>query len=153
MGNIAPSMEKEKVMRKLGYLFLVATLGSVILAPTLAQAGEGRHHRDRGHTVRPAPPQLSYTQPHHVHNQGHHNHWKPKHRRHWRRHWRHHRHGHWHRHHRGHWKRRHFWKHHRHQARRHYYAPPAAWRHSYKGDRYSHDAGSVDFNINYRLFF
>ncbi|GAB4349043.1 MAG: hypothetical protein Kow006_10250 [Gammaproteobacteria bacterium] len=135
-------------MKPLGYLFLAAALGTVVLTPAIAQADEGRHHRsDRGQLVRPVAPPSDRFAPRHVHSPRFGDHRK-HHRKHYRRHL--------HRHHHGHWKRhkraeRPFWRHFRDRAR--YYAPPPYWGYRTGGDRYDRDFGSVDFNINYRIFF
>lgn len=137
-------------MARLGYLFLVAVLGVTVFGPAMAQAGE-RHGLKRhgsehiGQPVRQAPIR------HWDDRRGNHRpeRWRHDNRRHNPpRHW-----GHRHRHH----VPPRYWRH-RQQGRPYFYGPPVVNR--YGRDhrvsqpyRYSDELGSIDFNINYRLFF
>lgn len=128
-------------MARLGYLFLVAVLGFTILGPSMASAGEwqGLKQHVARHGDRPtkhAPIRYNddrrhgHQQPQHwgVHNQ-------PQH-----------------------WRNRHYVR--RPPARRFFFVPPPVVRHhswdhrDYRPyRRSSSDLGTVDFNINYHLFF
>ena len=128
-------------MARLGYLFLVAVLGFTVMGPSMAEAGERqglKQYYSGGHREKPtkhAPIRQ----------------WDDRRSGHHPRDWRHQQ---------RHVPRRWGHRHHVHRppVRRYYYAPPV--RHYGRDHRasspygyYSNDAGSIDFNINYRLFF
>ncbi len=128
-------------MARLVYLFLVAVLGVTILGPSMASAGEWQGlkyyaARQADRPTKHAPIRYEDDRKH-----GHHQpqHWGD-------------------RHHAPRWRHRHPVRHV--PVRRFFFVPPPAVHHHYPDHRdyrpygyTSSDVGSVDFNINYRLFF